>query len=730
MNRLSLAATGWVAQQPTGTGWVADHPIGNRLRWSWPEDAAEGEHRILPERILVERAPVDIDVDVGAGIVLGPAAWVPLNLWQHHGDVGLSGLTPVELSLSQLAGGPVQAVRFIYEAWFGSTQALVQAFDVERCVVTRWVQDGELVVLQAPAIDRLTVMRPACVLRQLSTLDLYAPSKLSFDVIAEINLAATGAVAFSAVEPRYPAKPTLYLTRWTELQDAWNAAWAEAPGAVGPNGGPNAWHALQIALAARWEHAVFCGLGFVDGPDNSAPVVDTWHDLLTAPQGVAYRIRDSGEKLAPSNVVYVPGAQASDLVMLPAPAIEQGAVRLGSSGKIHVSWDIAWTGPNPGTIGVEIEETLTIGSNTSTETYGGRGRRELDPPGAGFVHREEEVASHLVAVSARVRPQDGFDRLGLWGPWTSPIVLAIDHHPQPPLLRSATNNGTTTILTQSPPADWVPDALVAAANGTVRISRRIAEPTRLSASVIRAIPSSDFLLVKLGGVTPSDPAAYVGGQIRIGTLSGTVTLVSWPWATVDVPHGDGPTAAVPAGATAELSQSPTHPALFVQVHQQPAKGLPAVVTFPDAMPVATSAQLLEYRAQLVFAGQVGPLGPAVQALRLPATPKVPPPFKVTTLGVDFYHRTVVQLELTKPTPDLLEVWWADGNVSVADFSSRAVPGDAGVRHAEIGTILFDTLSLPVPKKVPRTVTIGVQAVNGADGRSAFLTVVHALPAAP
>jgi hypothetical protein len=45
-------------------------------------------------------------------------------------------------------------------------------------------------------------------------------------------------------------------------------------------------------------------------------------------------------------------------------------------------------------------------------------------------------------------------------------------------------------------------------------------------------------------------------------------------------------------------------------------------------------------------------------------------------------------------------------------------------------MVFDTLSLPVPKKVDRTVTIGVQAVNAADGRGEFMTVTHTLPAEP
>jgi hypothetical protein len=158
------------------------------------------------------------------------------------------------------------------------------------------------------------------------------------------------------------------------------------------------------------------------------------------------------------------------------------------------------------------------------------------------------------------------------------------------------------------------------------------------------------------------------------------------------------------------------------------------VTFPDQVLDPTRAHLLEYRARVEFAGQKGPIGPAVQTFWLPPTPNDPAPFEITTLGVDFYDRTVVQLKLTKPSDDLLEVWWADGAFPAdgdkpnAEFPGKAVPGDAGVRRAEDHMILFDSMSLPVPDKVPRTVTIGIQAVNSADGRSAFKTVVHTLPA--
>jgi hypothetical protein len=384
-----------------------------------------------------------------------------------------------------------------------------------------------------------------------------------------------------------------------------------------------------------------------------------------------------------------------------------------------------------------------VGGKSSIETYDGRGRRETDPPGAGFVRREDvAVETHTVIVSARVRPQDGFDRLGPWGKHSPPTTLPIDHYPQPPLFSTATSDGTNTTLTHD--GVWSPDEIVASANGGVHFFCRIKDPVRYSAKVEEVIPSEDVLIVKLGvkpGESPPPTATFTGGQISIHTvhgdvlaLSGEILLAAWPWVFAEVRHGDGPSVAISIGDTAQLAQSPTHADLFKHVHHEQAVGLQHAITFKDKMPDPTEVQLLEYRARIEFAGQMGPFGPAAQALRMPATPNVPPPFEVTTLGVDFYDRTVVLLQLTEPSDDLLEIWWAAGvfpsepGKPNLQFSRNAVPGDAGVRGAEGGKVLFDTLSLPVPGKVPRSVTIGVQAVNGADGRSEFETVVHTLPA--
>ena len=205
-------------------------------------------------------------------------------------------------------------------------------------------------------------------------------------------------------------------------------------------------------------------------------------------------------------------------------------------------------------------------------------------------------------------------------------------------------------------------------------------------------------------------------------------LIWWPVMLVALPSGTGPMPAFVLPATAEIAQAPTHPSLFVWVHSTAASKVPQPIEFVDPLPSPVTAEVVEYRLQVAFAGQFGPLGAPVQALRLPPPPPVPPTFKMTPLGVDFYRRTVVQLDLSDSCADAIEVWWAEGNVPTPDFLRHAVPGDTGVRQAEDGVTLFDTLSLPIPGKVSRVVTIGLQAVNAADGRSGFRTAIHTLPA--
>ena len=718
MSRLTLA----------GVGWVPEPPASNRLLFYWPTEAAAGAGHLEPEVLVLERAPLKESRSAarlaGASGAPGPVGAIAPQMWVNRGDVPLIGLTPIVFPL----GGAVQAVRFVYAGQSTMIVALADGAVTE----VRSVSDGEWVWLSGAAIDTLILLTGSCTLGLLATADLYAPPPLPWHTIAEIDVAATGGASFADAATRYPAAPTMDATEWADLLGLWGQAWAEAPGAPGIDGGPNAWQALQLVLSARWEHSVLCGLGFADGSGRAAAALDRVDvpALLAGPEPVAYRVSDAAGRLKPSNVICIPGFDAPDPVAPDVPSISAGAVRIGVSGVIRASWDLAWHSHDPSTTGVEVRETVQAsGSAPQPADYQARGHRPEDPPGSGTVHREVVVDSAIVTVAAQARSLDGFDRASTWSGSTGPQSLPIDHHPQAPGFQRATNDGITATLTQPPDAaPWAPDAIVAGTGGRVQILRRVASPRTLAISVSQVIklPGGAFGLKTTDGAPP-DPAAFVGGPVSIGAARGTVTAVSWPLVVVELPYAaSGPVPSIVAPATATLTQAITDPALWQQITDRAAAGLPGVIAFPDPLPATGSAQLLDYRARVSFAGQLGPMGPAVQALRLPDTPVQPPPFTVTTLGVDFYQRTLVQLALTARRSDRLAVWWADGPVADADFARAATPGDVAPRRAEDDTILWDTLSLPIPRMVDRVVTIGVQGVNDADGRGPFSTVQYTL----
>lgn len=711
-------------------GWVDDAPKGNRLRWTFTGDALLAPHRrLVPGTVVLERAPLDHerwDQERG-GKVPAAVTDVPVSFWADRGDVVLSSpFLPVTHDL----GSVVHAARFHYE---GPT-ALALAQHGGAVVAQRTVHDGDLVVLHAAALDAITVLAGDCTLGMLKVLDLDAPPPLAWETLARIDLAATAAADLASAATRMPGGPLLDEPAWDDLRRLWPEAWAEPPGAPGHAGGPNAWQALALVLAARWEHAVLCGLGFVDGPDHAPSVLDETDvgALLSAPASVAYRVVDPSGGAGPSNVVCLPAGLAPGVATPPPPAIDDPAIRLTASGRTHGAWRMRWTSGDASVVAVDVEETLaTGGAAPLVEEYEARGRADGQEPGAGTAYREVDLDAPQAQLTVRLRGRDGFDRVSAWGAPAGPLDLPIDHGPPAPAFAAADHDGATVRLRQPQGVAWVPDPLVAAVAGRVRILRRIGEPRTLTVHATSATPAGDGLVVlDLAGSAPADPSAFLAAAVAAAGVTGTVEALAWPKLVVRLPHGAaGPAPALVAPADVRLTQSPSHPALWQQVHELAAAGLPGTIAFADPLGLSDAARLLDYRAQVRFAGQLGPLGPAVQALLLPPVPVAPPPFTVTRLGRDFYDRTLVALELATPSAGLLEVWWADGHVDAAAFARAAVPGDAGPRRAEDGTVLWDTLSLPVPDKVARRVTVGVQGVNGADGRGPFALVPVTLPAA-
>jgi hypothetical protein len=349
------------------------------------------------------------------------------------------------------------------------------------------------------------------------------------------------------------------------------------------------------------------------------------------------------------------------------------------------------------------------------------------------------------------------------------IVNALDSHPKVRIRRRVANpaslkrtvkaivpRGSTVLITldEAPrhPEAFVGGQLtVGAFKGTILPGPGPAPHHNVPNQVL---PIAKGRLDKLEPIVKGERVGRVGqiGPIGHGEpgdqadQGGPATPIDWTVAVAVQLSGDNG-ASVVFGNTPEdparILQSPTHPSLFVTVAELPASELVSAQTIVVADPLTrpTTVQLAEYRAQVVYAGLEGPLGGPVQAVLLPETPAKSPPFSASLLGIDYYDRAVIQVDLRDESKDLCEVWWAHGlfgDGDEVDFFRSAVRGDAGPRLTDPKSqkTLFDTLSLPIRWRGPgpamlemlpddgasddhARITIGVCALNGAAGRGEF-----------
>lgn len=121
-----------------------------------------------------------------------------------------------------------------------------------------------------------------------------------------------------------------------------------------------------------------------------------------------------------------------------------------------------------------------------------------------------------------------------------------------------------------------------------------------------------------------------------------------------------------------------------------------------------------------------------RALYLPEPPTIGPPFTADLLGLDFFNRSVLKVELTASSSGSYSLWWADGWPADwpdgTTFNDNATPGEYGAQTPQYGRIIYEVLALPVARKTDRRVTIGVQRENAVGSRSEFRTVPVTLPA--
>jgi len=325
------------------------------------------------------------------------------------------------------------------------------------------------------------------------------------------------------------------------------------------------------------------------------------------------------------------------------------------------------------------------------------------------------------------------------------------HSPPAPPLFSAVRNGAAVLLHRAvhdPVADhwqpqvpdWEPDLVVRRSLATVAIYRRAATPTTAAVTVTAPYPQGDGThAVRVVKPTAYDAADFVAGLLMCGGLHLRIMSIGAPGLAGTVitfrPVTDGDLNPVLFSAgPATLAQDPADPALWTSVASFPAVGLPVDLSFSDPMPPAVDgAHVVSYAARMQFLGRSGPLSNVVQAVDIPPIPTMPPPFMVTLLGLDFYHRTMVRLDLTTSLPSgqftvaSTPGWprdWSPGE----GFAQRCTPGEYGAQQAHDGVTVFDVLSLPGPARVEQRATVGLQRVNGAGGQSDYATVAITIPA--
>jgi hypothetical protein len=280
--------------------------------------------------------------------------------------------------------------------------------------------------------------------------------------------------------------------------------------------------------------------------------------------------------------------------------------------------------------------------------------------------------------------------------------------------------------------DWSPDIIVEKALGKVYIYRKDLNKNPRVVDVNVSAPilvEGDLFRITASVTNPSD---FIDGYLIAGDIKTRIIDSSGSDFFFRIPDDGGGSITLFSAGPAKLQQNPKRESLWIKVAELPVMDLPREIVFTAPIPEPTNeADVLSYYARLSYLDKQGPTSNIVQAIRVPPTPIVPPPFTVELLGIDFYMRTMVKIIFTDHVSEgLFSVWWADGAFEIDQFGSQAVPGEYRAQQVQNQQFLYDVLSLPIPNNANRVVTIGVQRVNTGGGQSNFLSVQITLIANP
>ncbi len=721
-------------------GWVTENPAGNRLRWHYPTQELESPDQFLgfPEIIVVERALLNEDFPNNSGTCsLSPASKnIPLNWWDDHGDINVPGFIPRIHRLTT----PVQAVSFTY---YGPTaRYLVKDSSTNSLITHGIIKNGDFFSFEAPMMDEFIFLSTPALLKDFRTVDLFVDRGLRWEPIAELSVKNTSDAIFNDIRIRYDNPTTITHTEWAELVEIANKAHSSTPLSIDPTE-PTPWDNFHTVLGIRWEFALLYGFGFFDGPHGSICNLDQVNiDILLqdAPrQAVAYRVYEQTDRgVGPSNIVVCPPFVAPTLLSPGVPDYMNAEVAMTDEEKFEATFGMRWQQQDSSAIGIEIEEEIgasaTLGTSSSVHTFESRSQQPDDPPMHGSLARNLEVPFHDVTLSARARATDAWDRVSSYSAWYAAIPLPLRHEPPAPTLFDASySEGTVRIKRQVDDPDfpnWEPDKIVRLASGNVFVYRQISQPRveNVSVSVPIHVEGRVYKTTIPGVVNPAD---FESGYLITDNFKSAISKIVGSDFYFEASEEGGTAVSLFDAGAAKLQQNPVDPTLWLKVAEFPVVNLPDELVFSDPLPVLTdTAEMVSYHTRISFLGRIGPPANIVQAIRIPVTPVVPPPFSVDILGIDFYNRTMVKVRFTNPvTVGKYSIWWADGAYDNSTFGSKAVPGENIAQSAQSQRFLYDVLAIPIPRNLDRTITIGVQRVNDAQGQSNFETVHLTLSAA-
>ncbi len=346
-------------------------------------------------------------------------------------------------------------------------------------------------------------------------------------------------------------------------------------------------------------------------------------------------------------------------------------------------------------------------------------------------------------VHARARSCDGWDRRSAWSADSPDTRMVLRHAARAPALERAEAGGDDegdvrlvrrTVADPGEPAArvWEPDTVVLRAAARVAVLRRTGEPAveGVTVPLDAGAPVPDDtggFRVELSRAL--DPAVFGGGILLAPGLRADLLELAGTSALLRFGSDGGATPIFEPGPVRVL-QRPSHPALWARVTDFDARGLPEELVFRDGVSDLVST----YCLAVDVLGELGPLSNTADLLRVPPPLIAPPPFELRVLGIDAFHRTLVQLRFAAPLDagDYRVTWAAHEPGSGDDLAPGAFAGRAAAAvHdrqsvAAAATEILEILPLPRSRLAARWVGVGVQRVGtDASGRRSEIRVALA-----